>query len=225
MGAPDGTITYANQGFLDYIGLTIEDIGGEGWLRALSPGRSPARLHLSWSHSISTASTSTRSTHDSRRDGHVRWWWVRAQPVRDEHGNILHWLGVNIDIDDRRPSPRPPAAPGGDRAPARRTRDHLRDRASRPRALRSRRVRYLRVNGRQAETIGLPKTRSSARPITEIARPLKGLHELFQQSQPATPSGITSSKASSVSSRRAPHLERQLLSHLQRNRKVEAIAA
>ncbi|HTD97006.1 MAG TPA: ATP-binding protein, partial [Edaphobacter sp.] len=40
--------------------------------------------------------------------------------------------------------------------------------------------RYLRVNERQAETIGLPKDQILGRRITEIA-PLKGLEDLFRQ--------------------------------------------
>ncbi len=40
MGAPDGSITYANQGFLDYIGLTIETLGGHGLAERL-PSRRP----------------------------------------------------------------------------------------------------------------------------------------------------------------------------------------
>ena len=37
MGAPDGSITYANQNFLDYLGLTIEELDGARLARCLPP--------------------------------------------------------------------------------------------------------------------------------------------------------------------------------------------
>ena len=37
MGDADGNITYANQGFLSYIGLSLEQLGAEGWLHVFAP--------------------------------------------------------------------------------------------------------------------------------------------------------------------------------------------
>src|SRR5271154_5886088 len=53
MGAPDGSITYANQNFLDYIGLTIDELAGLGWLEAFYP-RDRQRILDSWSRSVSS---------------------------------------------------------------------------------------------------------------------------------------------------------------------------
>jgi C4-dicarboxylate-specific signal transduction histidine kinase len=37
-----------------------------------------------------------------RFDGVYRWFLFRANPLRDEHGNIIKWYGANIDIEDRK---------------------------------------------------------------------------------------------------------------------------
>jgi PAS domain S-box-containing protein len=37
-----------------------------------------------------------------RADGEYRWFLVRTAPLRDEHGNVLKWYGVSIDIEDRK---------------------------------------------------------------------------------------------------------------------------
>ena len=96
MGAPDGSITYANQNFLDYLGLTIEDLRDAGWLSAFQP-KDRQRVLETWNHSVATGEDFDLEARMIRaRDGHARWWWVRAQPVRDESGKILHWLGVAI---------------------------------------------------------------------------------------------------------------------------------
>src|SRR5258705_13462474 len=37
-----------------------------------------------------------------RFDGEYRWFLFRAQPLRDEHGNVVNWYGTNTDIEDRK---------------------------------------------------------------------------------------------------------------------------
>src|SRR5260370_21891678 len=37
-----------------------------------------------------------------RYDGEYRWFLFRAEPVRDNHGNIFKWYGANTDIEDRK---------------------------------------------------------------------------------------------------------------------------
>jgi PAS domain-containing protein len=37
-----------------------------------------------------------------RFDGAYRWFLFRANPLRDESGQIVRWYGTNTDIDDRR---------------------------------------------------------------------------------------------------------------------------
>jgi len=37
-----------------------------------------------------------------RADGQYRWFLVRTEPLRDEHGNIVKWFGSSIDIEDRK---------------------------------------------------------------------------------------------------------------------------
>jgi PAS domain S-box-containing protein len=180
MGAPDGSITYANQNFLDYLGLTIEELNFAGWLGAFHPND---RQHVqeTWNNSVATGEDYDLEARITRaRDGHARWWWIRAQPVRDESEKILHWLGVAIDIDDRKTFAE--------------TLQQRQEETERQRAeletiyenapiglslLDPVELRYLRINDRQAQTIGLPKEKIIGQIITDIA-PLPGLKELLQ---------------------------------------------
>lgn len=108
MGSPDGRITYANQGFLDYLGFSLEDIGGDRWLTAFDPLDSE-RVAAAWSKSIATAEVyeiEARLVEGST--GESRWWWLRGRPLRNEAGAIVDWLGVAVDVHDRktaRPQP------------------------------------------------------------------------------------------------------------------------
>jgi len=181
MGAPDGSITYANQNFLDYIGFTIDELGGLGWLETFYPG-DRQRVLQSWTHSVTTGADYDIEARMIRaRDGHVRWWWLRAQTVRDDSGKILHWLGVALDIDDRKTFAE---------TLQQRQEETERQRAELETIYQSAPIglalfdpvefRYLRINDRQCETLGLPREKILGRPITELA-PLKGLREIFEQ--------------------------------------------
>ena len=37
-----------------------------------------------------------------RHDGEYRWFLFRAEPVRDDHGDIVKWYGANTDIEERK---------------------------------------------------------------------------------------------------------------------------
>jgi PAS domain S-box-containing protein len=177
MGAPDGSITYANQGFLDYIGHTVEELGGMGWLDAFHPD-DHNRLMERWSHSVATGAIFDIEARMIRaHDSHARWWWLRAQAVRDDSGKVLHWLGVALDIDDRRTFAE---------TLQRRQEETERQRAELETIYQNAPIglalfdpiefRYLRINDRQAETLGLPKDQILGKVLFDIA-PLKGLKE------------------------------------------------
>ncbi len=181
MGAPDGSLTYANQGLLDYLGFTPDDLNGQEWLKAFHPDDRPSVVEA-WTHSVATGADYNIEARMIRAsDGRARWFWVRAMAVRDDHGNILHWLGVNIDIDDRKTFAE---------TLQQRQEETERQRAELETIYETAPVglalfdpvdfRYIRVNTRQAETIGLPKDQIIGRSITEIA-PLKGIKDLFEQ--------------------------------------------
>ena len=181
MGAPDGSITYANQGFLDYIGLTIETLGGLGWLNAFHPD-DQQRVAEAWSHSVATGADYDIEARLIRaRDGHARWWWLRAQPVREDSGAIINWLGVAIDIDDRKTFAETLQQRQDETERQRAELETLYETAPIALALFDPvEFRYLRLNDRQAQIVGLPREQILGRTLTEIA-PIKGLREMFQQ--------------------------------------------
>jgi PAS domain S-box-containing protein len=188
MGSPEGQITYANQGFLDYIGLTMEQAStGIGWLEAFHPDDHP-RVIEAWTRSVTTGSEYEIEARIIRAgDKAIRWWLLRALPVRDNSGRILNWLGVAIDIHDRKTH--------ADELQKRQL-ETERQRAELESIYQAAPIglalfdpaefRYLRVNDRQAETLGLPTEQIIGRSITEVA-PLDGVLELLQHAAAGYP--------------------------------------
>src|ERR1700677_4292148 len=187
MGAPDGSITYANQGFLDYIGLTIEDLDGVGWLNAFHPDEHQ-RVIAAWSHSVATGDDYDIEARMIRaRDGHAGWRWLRAQPVRDEAGKILHWLGVAVDIDDRKTFAETLQLRQDETERQRAELETIYQTAPVGLALfDATDLRYLRINDRQAEIIGLPKEKIIGQVITDIIA-LPGLKDFLETAAAGRP--------------------------------------
>ncbi len=100
MGDSQGVITYANQGFLSYLGLTAEDLKVDGFLQAVSPVDRD-RLQRVWTHCSSSGEDfDVEAMMRNSTTNEYRYWHLRAAPVRDPAGQILHWLGVANDVHE-----------------------------------------------------------------------------------------------------------------------------
>ena len=181
MGDPKGQVTYANQGFLTFIGLTPPELANGGWLKAFYP-EDRERVVEAWNHAVATG----EEYHIEARliaasDGTPRWSILRAKPVRDASGDILHWLGVTIDIHDQKITAE---------ALVQKQAETERQHAELESVYQTAPVglalfdpvefRYLRLNDRQAEIVGLPREQVLGKTLTEIA-PIEGLNEMFEQ--------------------------------------------
>jgi PAS domain S-box-containing protein len=182
MGSPEGSITYANQGFLDYIGRTLEAAStDDGWIESFYEDDRTG-VADAWHRSVESGveyEIEARMVRAS--DGAVRWWWLRALPVRDEAGTILNWLGVAIDIHDRRTQ--------ADQLQAQQI-ETERQRAELEAIYATAPIglalfdpvdfRYLRLNDRQAEFYGVPPSEIIGRSVFELA-PIEELRKMFEQ--------------------------------------------
>ena len=72
---------------------------GTGWPALVHPDdieKHVARRHAS----VASGEPFESEARYRGADGEYRWFLVRAVPLRDEHGSIMQWYGVNIDIED-----------------------------------------------------------------------------------------------------------------------------
>ena len=98
---PDGYVDFLNQRWLDYAGMTATEAEGWGWRSALHPD-DVDRLVQYWLSCLSAGTEAEVEARYRRFDGVYRWCLVRANPLRDESGNVVKWYGISIDIEDRK---------------------------------------------------------------------------------------------------------------------------
>lgn len=98
---PDGYCDFLNQRWLDYMGMTAEQAAGWGWAQAIHSDDRKG-LVAYWESSLTSGLPVETEARMRRFDGSYRWFLFRANPVRDESGEIVKWYGTNIDIEDRK---------------------------------------------------------------------------------------------------------------------------
>ena len=99
--SPDGTAEFFNQHYLDFIGLSAEQATGWGWTAAVHPA-DVDHLGTAWRRIMSSKESGAAEARLRRFDGAYRWFLFRANPLRDDSGDIVKWYGTNIDIEDRK---------------------------------------------------------------------------------------------------------------------------
>ncbi|NGM34284.1 PAS domain-containing protein [Methylobacterium sp. DB0501] len=100
-GDADGTVTYCNAYWFDYTGLPPGDTGEASWTSAIHPDHRE-RIRAAW---FAAARSGTRFEMEfplRRADGEYRWFLSRGRPVADGDGRILSWIGIALDIHERK---------------------------------------------------------------------------------------------------------------------------
>jgi PAS domain S-box-containing protein len=98
---PDGDLDFFNKRWLEYLGVSLDDLLGWRWTSVIHPD-DLAQLVDGWQISLATGEPFEAEARLRRADGEYRLTLHRKVPLRDETGNIVHWYGSVIDIEARR---------------------------------------------------------------------------------------------------------------------------
>jgi formate hydrogenlyase transcriptional activator len=96
---PDGTGIFWNRRWHEYTGLSLEVVRGWGWQNAIHP-EDLKEITDKWLGFLAAGQPGEVEGRLRRFDGVYRWFLFRAEPLRDESGNIVNWYGTDTDIDD-----------------------------------------------------------------------------------------------------------------------------
>jgi PAS domain S-box-containing protein len=96
----DGFITFCNQYWLDYTGLSVNETLGSGWVDAIHPEHRE-RVKQAWLDAGQRGSWELEIPFRRAADGEYRWHLARGLATRDKTGEITRWVGVAVDIHER----------------------------------------------------------------------------------------------------------------------------
>lgn len=99
IAAPDGTIEYFNQPWLDYTGITVEGMRESGVKNVVHPDELTSTWEC-WNTALTTGEPyEIEYRLRDARSGTYRWFIARAAAYRDAAGEIVRWIGTATDID------------------------------------------------------------------------------------------------------------------------------
>lgn len=95
-----GNVTWYNQRWLDYTGLSFEEMKNWGWTKVHHPYHVD-RVVASVTRSRESGEIWEDTFPLRGKDGQYRWFLSRAEPIRDEQGKLVRWFGTNTDITEQ----------------------------------------------------------------------------------------------------------------------------
>ncbi len=94
-----GNNIYSSQSFLNTIGCSFEDFRRLGWGHFAHPD-DREETSLLWRDCVANGEPWSREHRCRGRDGVYRYMLARGNPVRNEAGDIVLWIGFYLDITD-----------------------------------------------------------------------------------------------------------------------------
>jgi len=98
---PDGFLDYFNKPWLEYLGVTLDQMAGWNWTAYIHP-EDVDGIVARWRASLATGEIFEYEARVRRANGEYRWMYHRKVPLRDADGNIFKWYGSSLDIDKRK---------------------------------------------------------------------------------------------------------------------------
>ena len=110
LAAPSGALLFVNTRCADYLGLPKDHplrfgtVTGARWdshIPFLHPDDHEEMRRVG-SDNLRTGGTAEASCRIRDAQGKYRWFLSRTEPIRGSDGTILCWVGINLDIEDRK---------------------------------------------------------------------------------------------------------------------------
>ena len=98
----DWSPLFANRRELEYTGLTPQEAQSKDAVARIFHPEDLKKLEAAREWARSTGAPIEMEARIRGKDGAYRWFLIRDNPLRDEHGHILRWYGTRTDIEDRK---------------------------------------------------------------------------------------------------------------------------
>jgi PAS domain S-box-containing protein len=98
---PDGSVEFLNARWLEYTGLTRDNVATLGWESAIHAD-DLGQLITAWESICTSGKPGEMEARLRRHDSQYRWFLFRASPILNTSGEVARWYGINTDIQDRR---------------------------------------------------------------------------------------------------------------------------
>ncbi|NJC06458.1 PAS domain S-box-containing protein [Sphingomonas kaistensis] len=155
-----GRAVWFNKRAVDFLGLSLEELLGDGWGRAIHPD-AVQRVADTWHRAVQTQTSYECHYPLRQHDGSYREFLARAEPHRGSDGKVDYWFGTSTDVTDQRFA----------QETARMAAEEIEAiYATTPigLAILDKEMRFVRINERMAEINGIPAAEHLGKTVREL---------------------------------------------------------
>lgn len=96
-----GNVTFCNRAFLEYLGISREELEGLQWSDNVHPDDREAVVRQ-YESAVASGDPATAELRMRRHGGEYRWFLGHLSPIRDGAGTAVGWVGASVEIQDRK---------------------------------------------------------------------------------------------------------------------------
>ena len=94
-----GSVIFCNDFGLEFLGLKQEDIDNEQWASTVHPDEI-SDISEKWMNALQNKIPFENIQRQRNRKGEYEWFKVKANPHFDANGEVSHWIGISINVND-----------------------------------------------------------------------------------------------------------------------------
>ncbi|MFC6998757.1 PAS domain-containing protein [Rufibacter roseus] len=98
---PDGYCDYYNQKWVEYSGLSMEELYGYGWIEIVHPD-DREKASAAWRKAVESKTDYQVEYRVRRADGKYRWHLTKGLPRLNEKGEVIMWVGSTTDYHEQK---------------------------------------------------------------------------------------------------------------------------
>jgi len=99
---PDGYLDYFNKPWLEYLGVTLDEVAGWNWTAFVHP-EDVEGIVAKWRACLATGEIfEYENPRSAGRMENTTGCFHRKVPLRDANGKIVKWYGSSLDIEERK---------------------------------------------------------------------------------------------------------------------------
>src|SRR5262245_29595465 len=99
---PDGRLMSVNQQVLDYTGMTLNDVQSPDFRSRFLHPEDWTKLSDERREALERGEPFESELRVLGKDGQYRWFLMKYNPQRNEHGQVVRWYATGTDIDERK---------------------------------------------------------------------------------------------------------------------------
>jgi PAS domain S-box-containing protein len=100
-GDVNGETNYFNQRWLEYTGLTLEELVTFGWDKIVHPD-DKKKADKNWKNALKKGTNFEMELRILDKNQHYNWHLSRVKAIRESDGKISHWIGINTEIHNQK---------------------------------------------------------------------------------------------------------------------------